>query len=184
MHSLKPWFAALLLPLGLCSGKIIPVEVGSKTSNGFEPPRMDARVGDVIEFRFGSDEHSVVQGNPTTGCYPVDVGGFYSGAQSKPATFQVTINSTDPIFVYSSVDRECQKGMVAVINANKVEETGYRITVIKSIKNESPSHAFGGVLSKSNATADGRAEESGAGATNVLGAVTVAALAMAGLLFV
>lgn len=74
--------------------------------------------------------------------------------------------------------------MVAVINANKVEEAGYRVTVIKSIKNESPSEAFGGVLTKSNATTDGGAKESGAGATTVLGAAAVAALAMAGLLAV
>lgn len=61
---------------------------------------MDARVGDVIEFRFGSDEHSVVQGNPTTGCYPVDVGGFYSGAQSKVS---------DSLFVSEPIltEREC-----------------------------------------------------------------------------
>jgi hypothetical protein len=96
----------------------------------------------------------------------------------QPATFQVTINSTDTIFVYSSVDRECQKGMLAFINANTVQEVGYRATVIKSIENESPNHVFGGVLSNSNATADGDAKESAAVATTVLGTTTVVALAM------
>lgn len=68
--------------------------------------------------------------------------------------------------------------MVALINANTLQEVGYRATVIKSIKNESPNHVFGGILSNSNATADGDTKESAAVATTVLGTTTVIALAM------
>lgn len=72
---------AILHLLQLGDSKTIPILVGDDDSDSFKPNRVDADVGDIIEFRFTSNEHSVVQGNTSMGCYPVGEGGFYSGKQ-------------------------------------------------------------------------------------------------------
>lgn len=63
--------------------KTIPIQVGKDGNSYFKPDYVKAEVGDVVEFQFDSKEHSVVQGNFFTGCYPIDKGGFYSGTQKK-----------------------------------------------------------------------------------------------------
>lgn len=45
----------------------------------FEPASINASVGDIVEFHFGPNNHSVVMGDLAKPCQPASAGGFYSG---------------------------------------------------------------------------------------------------------
>lgn len=45
----------------------------------FEPSNITAAVGDILEFHFGPNNHSVVMGDQAKPCQPAATGGFYSG---------------------------------------------------------------------------------------------------------
>lgn len=90
--------------------------------------------GDVIEFRFFPQNHSVAraafaQDGNDVACIPYeDTGfgrvGFWSGFQpvdvvlSDPPIFNLLINDTEPVFFYCSAPGACQQGMIGVINPN------------------------------------------------------------------
>ncbi|KAK0744227.1 hypothetical protein B0T18DRAFT_306678, partial [Schizothecium vesticola] len=84
-----------------------------------------AVAGDILEFHFLSQNHSVVRGDPSTPCHPVASGGFFSGF--LPTTlgengdvFHVIINDTAPLFFYcaqTTPSNACAAGMVGAINA-------------------------------------------------------------------
>lgn len=65
------------------AAKVITIEVGHEGNPYFKPDYTKADVGDTVEFFFDAKEHSVVQGDWFTGCYPVKDGGFYSGKQKQ-----------------------------------------------------------------------------------------------------
>lgn len=75
--------AALITVACQVTGKTIAIAVGHLGNPYFKPDYTKADVGDVIEFRFDSKEHSVVQGDFFTGCYPIADGGFYSGMHTS-----------------------------------------------------------------------------------------------------
>ncbi|KAF8863311.1 hypothetical protein BDZ45DRAFT_798285 [Acephala macrosclerotiorum] len=100
----------------------------------FSPPSTTADVGDIVEFRFYPQNHSVARADfGSSACIPYELTGagkvgFWSGFRpvsvvlSNPPTFQVLINDTDPIFFYCSAPGACiDDGMVGVINPNKTE---------------------------------------------------------------
>lgn len=80
----------------------------------YSPSSVTASEGDVVAFTFGSG-HDVVSGSFDSPCQPN--GNIYSGEPNDGDVFSVTINSTDPIWVYCSVPHHCQSGMAMVINA-------------------------------------------------------------------
>lgn len=96
----------------------------------FEPNKLTANVGDIIEFNFYPGGHSVVRGGFKSPCIPYEVTGvnrvgFFSGYQdSKVYTdngpkFRVRVNNTEPIFYYCSAPGSCvDHHMVGVINPN------------------------------------------------------------------
>lgn len=87
------------------------VNVGPGLS--FSPSTITANEGDVVQFRFGSG-HDVVSGNFDSPCQPN--GNIYSGEPNDGDIFSVTLNSSDPIWIYCSVPQHCQRGMAMVIN--------------------------------------------------------------------
>ncbi|KAH9221529.1 hypothetical protein DL95DRAFT_455361 [Leptodontidium sp. 2 PMI_412] len=99
----------------------------------FTPNSLTANVGDIVEFRFYPQNHSVARAEYKYPCIPyevVDVGkqGFWSGFNpvsvvlSNPPTFTVLINDTEPIFFYCSAPGACEEdGMVGVINPNSTQ---------------------------------------------------------------
>lgn len=106
--------AAFLFSLLLDGGVAQTVMVGA---NGlvFSPDTVTAGVGSVIDFVITAG-HSVTEstfGNP---CQGIGGTGIYSGFPSNNAVFRVTINSSDPIWLYCAAPRHCQSGMVMVIN--------------------------------------------------------------------
>ncbi|KUJ22417.1 uncharacterized protein LY89DRAFT_714223 [Mollisia scopiformis] len=108
------------------------IQVGAEGLS-FTPPTVTANVGDIVEFRFYPQNHSVARADFETPCIPYeDTGpgrvGFWSGFQpiavvlSNPPTFQVVINDTEPILFYCSAPGACiNDGMVGVINPNSTE---------------------------------------------------------------
>lgn len=104
----------LLLPaLRLVAAEVHQVQIGPGLS--YTPDTVTASEGDIVAFTFGAG-HDVTQGSFNSPCQPVN-GGIYSGEASQGDVFSVTINSTDPIWIYCSVPGHCQSGMAMVINA-------------------------------------------------------------------
>ncbi|EFQ29424.1 extracellular serine-rich protein [Colletotrichum graminicola] len=99
----------------------------------FTPSKVDANVGDTIEWLFYPDGHSVIRsefGFPCTPYEYVDIGrqGFYSGNTSVKAItndmprFRVLVNDTNPIFFYCGAPGSCYKEkMIGVINENSTQ---------------------------------------------------------------
>ncbi|KAI5458771.1 hypothetical protein BGZ63DRAFT_321818, partial [Mariannaea sp. PMI_226] len=137
---------ALALSAGV-SAEIIKVEVGKSGSKTiFNPESIKANKGDVVEFHFDS-QHSVVASDPKKACTPISTGGFYSGTlpSGDKTTFSVTINNTEPIFLYCSIPGHCQAGAVGVINQGEdqtIEE--YRAAAAKTDSTKEPKSVFGG----------------------------------------
>lgn len=73
----------------------------------------DAAEGDIVSFTFGSG-HNVVSGSFDDPCQPS--GGIYSGDPQDGDVFSVTLNSTDPLWIYCSVPHHCEGGMAMVVN--------------------------------------------------------------------
>lgn len=73
----------------------------------------DAASGDIISFKFG-EGHNVVSGSYDQPCQPS--GGIYSGNPSNGDVFSVTLNGTDPLWIYCSVPGHCEGGMAMVVN--------------------------------------------------------------------
>ena len=90
------------------------VQVG-KNGFVFTPDIITAGEGDVIEFVIQSG-HSVARSSFDNPCAPISGAGIYSGAISSMETFSVTVNSTDPIWLYCGTPSHCEGGMAAVIN--------------------------------------------------------------------
>ena len=110
--------AATALLAGFATAKTIDVQVGQSGSNSFSPSSITAAKGDQVVFHLLSTFHDVAQGDLKSPCKPL-ASGFYSGYPKKDgdSTFTVTINGTDPIYLYCSTNGHCQQGMVGAINA-------------------------------------------------------------------
>ncbi|KAI9052754.1 hypothetical protein LZ554_003027 [Drepanopeziza brunnea f. sp. 'monogermtubi'] len=105
------------------------VSVGADGFN-FSPNELVAKKGDIIEYRFYPQNHSVARaafGNEP--CIPYELTGpgrigFYSGFRptvlvtNNPPIFRLKINDTDPLFFYCSAPGACLEGMVGVVNPN------------------------------------------------------------------
>lgn len=128
-----------LVALPLSLAKTISIGVG-EGGLVFKPESVTADVGDLLQFSFYPRNHSVAQGSFSSPCQPL-AGGVYSGfvpvaagkgvcpqeinrsSQStfqadciQNSTFQVTVNSTDPIYLYCSQVEHCEKGMAMIVN--------------------------------------------------------------------
>lgn len=90
------------------------VEVTVGPGLNFSPDTVTAQQGDVVNFKFGSG-HNVVSGSFDSPCQPD--GKIYSGSPNDGDVFSVTVNGTDPTWIYCSVPGHCESGMAMVINA-------------------------------------------------------------------
>ncbi|ETS73337.1 hypothetical protein PFICI_14942 [Pestalotiopsis fici W106-1] len=87
----------------------------------FVPNVTTASVGDVLEFHFLPNNHSVAMGDFEDPCQPAKSGGFFSGYYALNSgeadnVFRVTVNDTDPIWLYCTKLGHCKNGMVGVVN--------------------------------------------------------------------
>ncbi|KAK2000477.1 extracellular serine-rich protein [Colletotrichum falcatum] len=109
--------------------KVIPVQVGSPTREKsllFYPEIVKANPGDIVQFQFWPNNHTVTQAaNTQAPCMPLQDqnpnavhSGFIPGATngSPVGTFNVQVENTEPMLLYCAQGQHCQLGMVMIIN--------------------------------------------------------------------
>lgn len=126
------------------SSKSTMVHVVQVGQNGlmFTPDQLTAAVGDMVQFQFWPQNHSVVQSSFDSPCMPLGstmmmsgsmnsmmnsnmMMGFNSGFMPVAAdatmhpVFTIQINNTNPIWIHCSQMGHCQSGMVMAINVAK-----------------------------------------------------------------
>jgi len=106
------------------------VKVGSANGTlAFAPNNVVAAQGDMIQFQFAPQNHSVVQSTFDNPCLPISsatpgVQGIFSGympVQASAAmtpTYTIMVADTKPMWLYCSQAKHCQNGMTMVINEN------------------------------------------------------------------
>ncbi|RDW85524.1 hypothetical protein BP5796_03849 [Coleophoma crateriformis] len=127
----------------------IDIDVGD---NGlkFTPNTSTAAIGDVLAFHFYPGGHSVVSGPLANPCNP-DATSFFSGympgTNSGDTTFEVTVNSTNPIWFYCSLARHCENGMVGVVNPPAGTPLDTYASAAAAVRaGTAPANPVGGVL--------------------------------------
>ncbi|MCJ1436909.1 hypothetical protein MMC27_006292 [Xylographa pallens] len=137
------------------------VTVGANGKLAYDPTTVFATTGDLVQFEFypsnrlRPQNHSVTQSDPSTPCVPL-ANGFFSGfiyeangSATAATTFVLTVNSSQSLYFYSSQGRECQQGMVGVINPNNsTSQSAYAAAAANSTSNSTapPNGPMGGVL--------------------------------------
>lgn len=163
----------LLLAPSLVSARTISIAVGQGGLK-FTPSIVTAAVGDKLDFHFYPQNHSVVASSFSRPCVPVQAdGGLFSGFMSTNTTdegqtkvFEVTVNSTDPIWIYCSQGRHCEGGMSMVVNQPSGSNSlaAYQAAARSVTAASSPAHIAGGVfIQNNNATANNGTSSSGGG---------------------
>ncbi|KAF8508390.1 Cupredoxin [Gautieria morchelliformis] len=118
MRSFMTLALAAIVP-ALVSAANLSVAVGSNNSLTFDPPSMNASVGDMINFVFLSKNHSVFASSFADPCtndgftspfFPVN------GSSAPFPSFILNVSSTTPIWFYCAQTNHCKSGMVGVIN--------------------------------------------------------------------
>ncbi|XWW99419.1 hypothetical protein V2A60_007429 [Cordyceps javanica] len=156
MPSFKSVFAAATLLAVACAKT---VKITAKSDNRFDPDSSTADKGDILEFHFEDGKHSVVAGDYTYPCSPLQIGsGFFSGLVdgSSGKVFRVQVNTTETVVFYSSQGNECASGMVGIVNpgGNKTLED-YKSRASKLSKGVTPGNAtFGGELADKDSSGD------------------------------
>ncbi|KAK4446999.1 hypothetical protein QBC34DRAFT_440500 [Podospora aff. communis PSN243] len=141
-------FAAIT---ALATAAKIEIAVG-KDGLVFSPSSVTAAMGDVIEYQFFPPTHSVIMGDFNNPCMPAATGGFFSGGFTtsngqNSNVFQVTVNTTDPIFFYCGFPTHCESGMSGVINANSSQTLAAYQSKASTVANTvAPSAPFGGQI--------------------------------------
>ncbi|KAJ2894806.1 extracellular serine-rich protein [Zalerion maritima] len=177
---------------GVAMAETIIVKVGQEGTT-FDPQMVTAAAGDIVEFQFWPQNHSVVAGDMDKGCTPLADDGFFSGFmpvdEGKGETaFQVEINGTAPWVFYCSQAKHCQNGMYGMINGNDTALEAYMSLATDASANESPdsTDAFGGsvVTASETDSSDNSTdtEEGGAGVVAASMGMSFAAFAAAVLL--
>ncbi|ROT36444.1 Cupredoxin [Sodiomyces alkalinus F11] len=113
----------------------------------FSPDNVNAAVGDIVEFHFVSNGHSVAQSSFDAPCQPRDNNAFFSG-RVRGEIFSVEVTSEDPIWYYCAEGNHCRGGMVGAINAPTSGNTlaAYRDASGNAGRGSSPGSVQGGEL--------------------------------------
>ena len=96
------------------AGEVQTVQVG-QTGFTFTPDSITADKGDVIQFVIHST-HSVARSDFNSPCQPISGAGIWTGIVDDTTTFSVTVNDTNPIWLYCGTPTHCQGGMAMVVN--------------------------------------------------------------------
>ena len=116
--------------VGTSTGQVVVHAVKVGNANGsltYSPNNIKANVGDMVQFQFAPNNHTVTQSTFAQPCQPISLNspgttGFYSGYMAVASTatttptYTIQINTTNAIWIYCSQGSHCQKGMVMVIN--------------------------------------------------------------------
>ncbi|KAH9082097.1 hypothetical protein EDB83DRAFT_2336437 [Lactarius deliciosus] len=153
-HSLA-FLSGIALFSSVAAQNVWQVTVGDATgSTIYTPNNINASVGDTVQFTFNPKNHTVTQSTFASPCAPLS-GGFDSGfnpvavgTASNFPIFNVTVNDTNPIWVYcrqgeNTPASHCGKGMVFAVNPG-VNGTGNSFAAFQAA-----ARAVGAALSSS-----------------------------------
>jgi plastocyanin len=121
------------------TGNTIKIIVGGNSSLTFDPPHVQANIGDVLLFEFQSKNHTVTQSTFASPCLKLNnatsgESGFDSGFMPVTAgltqfpTFNITVNDASPIWAYCKQRNpisHCGQGMVFAVNTNESSNKSY-----------------------------------------------------------
>jgi plastocyanin len=102
----------------------INVTVGGTGIIAYTPNQVQANVGDVIQFIFQQKNHTITRSTLATPCSPlVGEGAFDTGFVPVAANVtddfplaQLTVEDTNPIWIYCRQTGHCEQGMVFAVN--------------------------------------------------------------------
>ncbi|TVY34158.1 putative GPI-anchored cupredoxin [Lachnellula occidentalis] len=151
------------------------VKVGS--SNGsltFAPNDIKVPAGDMVQFQFAPNNHTVTQSTFAKPCVPIsqasNVTGIYSGfmpvkaTDTNTPTYTMMVNDTKPIWLYCSQGKHCQAGMTMVINAAATGNStlaAYNTLAKAATANLAPGGVSGGVSGTNSSSASSSSSGSG-----------------------
>ncbi|KAG9016052.1 hypothetical protein FRB90_003715 [Tulasnella sp. 427] len=173
MISTKSLFASLLLAAAPAvhayEPKVWDITVGGAAGLVYTPNQVKANVGDILSFHFQFNNHTVTQSSFDSPCTPL-YGGFDSGFMPVDVNatvfpvYNVTVDTTAPIWIHCEQSTHCEKGMVFAANApdsgntfdaflakalaTPVDTTGASLTA-----SASPSVTWGDAYATTSATA-------------------------------
>jgi plastocyanin len=109
-----------LVALPFATAAVYDVQVGANGQLAFSPEAIPAQPGDQVVFHFNPKNHTVTQSSFANPCGQKP-GGFDSGfepimANQTQPTFAITVNDTQPIWVYCRQTGHCGQGMVFAVN--------------------------------------------------------------------
>ncbi|KAF9695386.1 hypothetical protein EKO04_006540 [Ascochyta lentis] len=155
---------------------------GPNGSLAFYPNNVKANAGDMIQFQFHPNNHSVVQSTFDNPCVPIQnvmsnkTDAFYSGfmpnntplnSTAQLLTYTIRVPDDKPIWFYCSQGKHCQEGMVGAINAPASGDKtmqAFSALAAKASENLSPGQAAG-----SGGTGTGTSPSSGSSGSPTLG---------------
>ncbi|CDO68861.1 hypothetical protein BN946_scf185000.g4 [Trametes cinnabarina] len=167
--------ALFALAAPVTRGAVHNVTVGGVGILKFDPPSVDAFPGDQVIFVFKQKNHTVTQSSLNSPCTPLE-GGFDSGfvpvADNVTTDFpiaQLTVQDTNPVWVYCRQANHCQQGMVFAINP------GDKLSTFQSnaIGNNTDSAAAGTATTTDAVSATSTAAQTAASVVTVTATVTV-----------
>ena len=109
-----PTTAAPASATAAAAGEVQTVQVG-QGGFVFQPDTITAEKGDVIEFVIHTS-HSVARSSFGSPCEPISGAGIWTGFPKDGTIFSVTVNDTNPIWLYCAAPGHCPSGMAMVIN--------------------------------------------------------------------
>ncbi|GBE78296.1 hypothetical protein BKA93DRAFT_818642 [Sparassis latifolia] len=160
--------------------QVFDVTVGS--SNGsliYTPSSLSAAAGDQVVFHFEQKNHTASQSTFEDPCHLVD-GGFDSGFMPVPSnqtndfpTFTVTVNDTNPVWVYcrqaaNTPQSHCGNGMVFAVNPGPDGSSNSFANYLQNALNQ-------GAALKSSVSSSAASTVSAAWTTAAYGGVTIPA---------
>ncbi|KAF9441727.1 hypothetical protein P691DRAFT_739496 [Macrolepiota fuliginosa MF-IS2] len=172
-------------------------ETTGKKGIGFDPSVIHPIAGDTVVFEFRGGAHSAVQTTFETPCVPLDGGGFNSGVfnvdTSLPVdapglpSVQITINDTNPIWIFDQAGGQCQQGGVLAINPTQTQtpaqykENAAKSPVAPLTKDAAPSATASGsgAPAEASGSANDNKSNGASGLRMSIGGVGLAGVVMA-----
>ncbi|KAJ7828286.1 hypothetical protein B0H14DRAFT_2367190 [Mycena olivaceomarginata] len=113
-----------LAVIPIARSAVIDVAVGGTGVIAYTPNQVTANIGDVIQFVFKQENHTITRSTLASPCSPlVGEGAFDSGfvpvdaaATDNFPLAQLTVTDTNPIWIYCRQAGHCAQGMVFAVN--------------------------------------------------------------------
>ncbi|POR32961.1 Uncharacterized protein TPAR_06879 [Tolypocladium paradoxum] len=153
------------------------VKVGGAGLLSFEPPQVNAAVGDTVIFEFLTRNHSVTQSPFNTPCKALP-GGMDTDFQPNPNNdtlnpprVGIQVNATNPQWFYCKQQGHCGKGMVFSINptTDKTQAMFQQAAIRQNGNGQTTPITGGGANAPSNGTAGSVSSSAGVAPTGNVG---------------